>query len=581
MPTAAIPSHRAHFWLVGLECLITLTIVFLFVGSLPPGINESHYLPKAKHLWDSSFAAGNDIFLQSNDSHFLASLIAGVLAKWFELSSVAWICRTLAWLLLCLAWSRFCRAVEMPRLLRPLVLLCWLLLVRYGHLAGEWFVGGYEAKSLAYPLAIFGLSYAVESRWSVAWVWIGAATAFHPVVGGWVGVSIASIWLLMSSNGAQRTGQRKGLAPGCLLAMIGIVPALLGLGTPDREGPISAAQVHVYFRLAHHLCPRTFDAQRWQAAGSVVAVFAILAGLACHRLTNSTGFSSSGFIARARTILETPLGKLIAIAIVSVLISCVGWSIDQLGMLTGREDVAATLLRFYFFRWSDVAVPLATAVLAGWWLGQLCFVPGGSLTKDLTQAGSIAMISATILIGGLGFMHWRHESQQIVPPADRWMLQQTGPFPLTWEDIDVSGSVNLPHRYSDWLAVCEWIAQNTPADSLWITPKHQQTFKWYAQRAEVVSWKDVPQDNRSIIEWFRRIERLTQPRNSSGIVRSWQTEELVQLAQQYQCNWILLDRTYQDKPPLLECKYPINIDNRSFAVFYVSDAMLHRNLHPN
>jgi hypothetical protein len=212
-------------------------------------------------------------------------------------------------------------------------------------------------------------------------------------------------------------------------------------------------------------------------------------------------------------------------------------------------------------------------MLAGWWLSQLSFVPGGNSTKDVTRSGSVLLVSAMVAVGLLGFVHWRSEFQQAVPPADRWMIQQPGPFPVSWKNVPESLNSQLPNRYTDWLAVCEWIKQNSPSDSLWITPKHQQSFKWYAQRAEVVSWKDVPQDNRSIIEWFRRIERLSQPRNTIGKLRSWQTEELIALAQQYQCNWILIDRTYQDKPPLLECKYPINIDNRSFAVFYVGDAI--------
>jgi hypothetical protein len=359
--------------------------------------------------------------------------------------------------------------------------------------------------------------------------------------------------------------------------MIGAWPAIMGFGSPDREGQISAAQVHVYFRLAHHLCPRTFDSERWLAAGLVVVTFVMFAAASLGRLAKCTQTVPQSFAAKVHVVLATPLGKLVGIAVVSMLISFIGWSIDRLGVLTGREDLAAALLRFYWFRWSDVAVPLATAMLIGWWLAQRCFTPGGSTTKDVTPTGSILLMCALVVIGLLGFWHWRREAQQVVPPADRWMVQQSGPIPVRWDAVPHADENGLPNRYTDWLAVCEWIKQNSPSDSLWITPKHQQSFKWYAQRAEVVSSKDVPQDNRSIIEWYRRIQRLSPPRNSQGKIRGWETEELIELAKEYQCNWILIDRTYQDKPPLLECKYPINIDNRSFAVFFVSDAMLQRN----
>ena len=66
-------------------------------------------------------------------------------------------------------------------------------------------------------------------------------------------------------------------------------------------------------------------------------------------------------------------------------------------------------------------------------------------------------------------------------------------------------------RQVDWIAVCQWIRDNTPPDSLWFTPKYQQSFKWYAERAEVVCWKDVPQDNAAVLEWFQRIEECARP----------------------------------------------------------------------
>ena len=60
----------------------------------------------------------------------------------------------------------------------------------------------------------------------------------------------------------------------------------------------------------------------------------------------------------------------------------------------------------------------------------------------------------------------------------------------------------------NWQSVCQWIRQNTPSGSLFLTPHRQQTFKWYAERAEVACWKDAPQDAAGLIRWYRRIEQL-------------------------------------------------------------------------
>jgi hypothetical protein len=62
--------------------------------------------------------------------------------------------------------------------------------------------------------------------------------------------------------------------------------------------------------------------------------------------------------------------------------------------------------------------------------------------------------------------------------------------------------------FRDWLAVCRWAQLSSEEDEVFLTPRHQQTFKWYAGRAEVVNWKDVPQDAASLHEWDRRFQEI-------------------------------------------------------------------------
>jgi hypothetical protein len=155
----------------------------------------------------------------------------------------------------------------------------------------------------------------------------------------------------------------------------------------------------------------------------------------------------------------------------------------------------------------------------------------------------------------------------LIPAADRLVVESVGKHPIQTD------------RYIDWLAACKWIRENTPHDSLWLTPKYQQSFKWHAERAEVVCWKDVPQNNAAVIEWYHRIERCAPPRDSHGSIRDWTTQELLDLSSQYGFRWLLIDRSYQSQPPALEIKYPLveqgeYVDNRSFAVLYIPDALV-------
>ena len=61
----------------------------------------------------------------------------------------------------------------------------FLLFSERFHLAGEWVVGGVEAKPVAFAFVLFGMRSIVLDQWRMVWVWLGAAAALHVLVGGW------------------------------------------------------------------------------------------------------------------------------------------------------------------------------------------------------------------------------------------------------------------------------------------------------------------------------------------------------------------------------------------------------------
>ena len=61
---------------------------------------------------------------------------------------------------------------------------------------------------------------------------------------------------------------------------------------------------------------------------------------------------------------------------------------------------------------------------------------------------------------------------------------------------------------ADWGELCAWIKENTPRDALILTPKESRSFKWFAERAEYVAFKDCPQDAAGIVEWNNRLKFL-------------------------------------------------------------------------
>lgn len=102
---------------------------------------------------------------------------------------------------------------------------------------------------------------------------------------------------------------------------------------------------------------------------------------------------------------------------------------------------------------------------------------------------------------------------------------------------------------------------------MFLTPRHQQTFKWYSSRAEVVNWKDVPQDAASLIEWKRRIVDIYPPR-LGNIKVTINYKQLRRYRRQYGAEYMIIDRRVISEPIPLQRIYPINPDNNhSYAVY--------------
>ena len=94
------------------------------------------------------------------------------------------------------------------------------------NMAGEWVVGGVEAKCFAYAFVLLALAELVVANWNLVWLLLGVATAFHPLVGGWSGVVCVAIWVLYGRREQPQLLMLPGLWAGGMIALVGIVPAL-------------------------------------------------------------------------------------------------------------------------------------------------------------------------------------------------------------------------------------------------------------------------------------------------------------------------------------------------------------------
>ena len=483
------PARDAHAgerraWLAAVMAVACLFGTYGFVRSPVPGVNEPHYLSKARHTWDPEWC-GRDLFLNSANAHAVFLWIFGAPAAVLPLETVAVAGRVIAWLCLAVGWCRLGSVLLRDPLASVAAAGIFLALSAGGSLSGEWIIGGVEAKCFAWAALWLAMADLLEGRNVRAALWAGFSVSWHPVVGMWGSLACLGAGLCLKSRVARRVSEeepRDSLAYASgdnprvttsisekwsygvwlLAALPGLVPGILMLGTADPELSAEASRIQVTIRLGHHLDPQQFHASSWiltgvELLGLVIAVSGLL------RRSDSAWRSFTGI-----------LGVALVIALVGVAIGC------------GPRWYG--LMKFYPFRLFDGLLPLAV----------------GFALVAVAQSIAAWSLRRTVMAGALAFV-----AALLLPSQDR--------RPPAFTDAELG----------DWKALCRWISQATPRDSLFVTPRYSYAFKWYGDRAEYVSNKDMPQDAASLVEWQRRREWISAFRArawSSGYARPFLDE---------------------------------------------------------
>jgi hypothetical protein len=439
-------------WRAAAEVGLIFLVFFIHAACLAPDVNETHYLGKARHYWDASWCA-RDFFCGTADAHQVFYWTFGWMSRWMPLSAMAWCGRLLTWGLLAWAWRRLCIALSLGPLYAVLSAALFVTLNDHCQMAGEWVIGGVEAKGFAYVLVWLGLEALVRGRWTRTLLLFGASSSFHVIIGGWALVAAGVVWL----SSADRPPLRRLALPlvgALLLALPGLLPALALTWRSDPQVVNEANRIYVFERLYHHLWPESFPALFVMRHLLLVVVLVVLVRFA----------PVDGRFQKLRGFLATAVG-----------LAAAGMAI---GLLTPLDaDLSARLLRYYWFRMSDVLTPLGVAILAAALLSQW--------RTAQPRWHAVALGAALLVAGGhLVETTWRRHVFAR-PPAD-------------------ANIVNL----EAWREMCQWAADETPADAVFLIPRLAQTFRWYSGRAEVVSRKDIPQDAAGIVEWWRRMNRI-------------------------------------------------------------------------
>jgi len=573
---------------------LALVFAFFFLqGATPaPDVNEPYYVGKAIHYWNPDWIPG-DFFLETPDAHVVFCFLFGWLGRWLEPTAMVWVGRVLTWLLLAWAWCRASRAVVPKAWFSVFGAALFVVLQQHGQMAGEWMIGGVEAKGFAYVFVLLGLAAVLRDHWASACVFFGAAAAFHVLVGGWAAVACGLAWLF---DGRKRVGLDvvwPGMLVGALAALPGVIPAIaLDWGT-DGAVCSQAHQIYVFQRLAHHLVPRSFARTGMLWFAGLVVVWMLLPGVTRNILQRFAGedyvldieFPASSFPRKQLAVWR----RLRAFVNGSLVILVAGLGLALLESVSPAW--AAGWLRFYWFRLADVMLPLgvafglALALRTQVWRTWLLAVE----LKTVELAARSAPTTENLQVSELLYAHLEPHTLKVFTG---WIICV---LMFLWCTVHLGGrflqlTVRRPppaYRQSSrtqdfqaWRAACRWVATSgkVPRDACFLTPRMNQTFKWYARRAEVVNRKDVPQDAASLVEWWDRLRTIhatDQPAPFDAWYKCLEelgTERLRELGRRYGAAYVISRRRRQGRPPDL----PVVYRNQSYAIYRLDGAPLER-----
>jgi len=544
-----------------LETLLIFA-VFCLQGAWPvPEVNEPYYLGKAIHYWNPDWAS-SDWFLQTADTHAVFYFSVGWLSLILKPTIFAWTVRLLTWGLLAWSWQRLSRAVVPRAWASVLTAALFDFLLQHYNMAGEWVIGGAEAKGLSFVLVFLALEAMVQGYWNRMWLLLGLASAIHVLVGGWAAVAAGAVWACQSgvfrgdartaawsatSTPVRRRFSYQGLASSfvaplvaLLLALPGLAPALrMDLGVNPAKA-VEAHKIYVFERFPHHLDPAKF----W--ADGFVLPFLWIAGL---------------WLLLWPTASDCPgARRLRGFTAAAVVIALIGTAIGLVGLYD--RSLAAGWMRFYWFRLADVAVPLGLALLGVRWF----------VERKMRAALAVATMVAAFHAADCAVLKLFSDP----PFADR------GIDGLAWRSAGLwaIGQAEKPifprqsradklRNYSDWRDVCRWVSdpQHTPPKARFLIPRLASTFKWYADRGEVVNWKETPQDAASLKEWWQRIHDIYATGNQPPLSPFYTSlvvaggPKLKELARKYQADYLVAQVSVVVLP------LPEVYRNESFAVY--------------
>lgn len=258
-----------------LNLALVLAAVLVLHGAPVPYNNELLYQLHLIRQWHPEFLANDWTFASNGPEHRIFNTLVGSLTLMLPPDLLTWGGRIVAWTLNAMALFRLGARFRIPPGPIAGCLILWLVMGQ-AQVAGEWIFGGFEAKTLAYPLLFLALEGLLAGRVLRAALGLGFCFSMHPAVGLWGGMAMGMALLFAGWRPRQWA---LFLGAAFLAALPGVLPMLPILAGGDGTLP-EDWKFLALVQMPHH-----FDPFSWPLK-NMVALYLLFLGCAWHAYRN-------------------------------------------------------------------------------------------------------------------------------------------------------------------------------------------------------------------------------------------------------------------------------------------------------
>ena len=442
-------KKESLFSLLELIILFSITILLYFKFEITH--NEMDIIPYAKSTYYNGLKPNWHINLQFPSS-FLFNWLLGFFLEGSNPFKIIIIGRIISFLLISYSYRLLTKALKLNLFLSTVSFFFFLYFFGNGiGDAGEWIVGGLESKVIAYSFAIISLASFLKKRYKTSFLFSGLSLSVHLLVGAYnIFCLIPLLVIIAKSNRTQFFMLLKASIYFFITGIIGVSEILSSLtNNTSKEVLERGWDIYVNIRVPHHLIP-DFSTKTW-----VLLILLTIVNLY--------------FIKNKETIK-----KLLAYyALFSVLILLIGLIIFHF--------FDSHYLRFYFFRFSDVILPLISILL---------------LLSTISTAKYIIALAISCFV--------------IPKSVQKSNIKEI----VNKTSYDIN---HIKEKTEKDKQMTRWILNNTNENNLFIIPPENLYFRLNTQRNIFISWWMLPNQQeykstntipQEMIEWYNRLKLL-------------------------------------------------------------------------